>query len=100
MDFLNGQARLIPGVTTIAQLTGTPVLMMFLRRSANWRHQVLEISPPMSMDGDTLTAFKRCLTVVETAIRQYPAHWHYWGKFALIDLGLLSEKLELIRKAT
>lgn len=97
VDFFNGQARLLPGVTTIAQLTGAPVLMTFLRRSADWRHQVLEIFPPTSMDGDSVTAFKRCLATVEVAIRENPAHWHYWGKFALIDLGLLSEKLELTR---
>lgn len=100
VDFLNGQAQLIPGVTTIAQLIGAPVLMTFLRRSPDWRHQVLEISPPMPMDGDAITAFKRCLAVVETAIRQHPAHWHYWGKFALMDLGLLSENLELVQRTT
>ncbi|HCI81290.1 MAG TPA: hypothetical protein DHW02_16550 [Ktedonobacter sp.] len=100
VDFLNGQAQLIPGMTTIAQLIGSPVLMTFLRRSPDWRHQVLEISPPMPMDGDAITAFKRCVAVVETEIRQNPAHWHYWGKFALMDLGLLSEKLELVRRTT
>lgn len=89
VNFLNGQALLIPGATTIAQLLKAPVLMTFLRRSEDWRHQILEISPPISLDGDAVTAFKRCLAVVEAAIRQNPAHWHYWSKFALIELGLL-----------
>jgi Kdo2-lipid IVA lauroyltransferase/acyltransferase len=89
MDFLNGQALLLPGVTTIAQLMGTPVLMTFLHRSADWRHQVLEISPPMPLDDDAVTAFKHCLAVVEAAIRQNPAHWFYWNVFDLIGLGLL-----------
>jgi len=92
IDFLHGQARLIPGVTTIARLMDAPVLMMFLRRSADWQHQVLEISPPMPLDGSDMDNFKRCLAVVENAILQNPAHWHYWGKYALTDLGLLSEK--------
>jgi len=94
VDFLNGQALLLPGVTTIAQLMGTPVLMTFMRRSADWRHQVLEISPPISMEDDALTAFRRCLAVVEAAILQNPAHWHYWGKYALMDLGLLPKEQE------
>jgi Kdo2-lipid IVA lauroyltransferase/acyltransferase len=92
MDFLNGQALLLPGATTIAQLTGAPVLMTFLRRSADWRHQVLEISPPMCMDGDAVTAFGRCLAVVEAAIRQNPAHWVFWDFSELVALGLLAEE--------
>ena len=93
MDFLNGQALLLPGAITIAQLMGTPVLMTFMRRSADWRHQILEISPPMPLDGDTMTAFRRCLAVVEAAIRQDPAYWNYWyGLSDLVKLGLLPEK--------
>jgi lauroyl/myristoyl acyltransferase len=94
VDFLNGQALLLPGAITIAQLTRAPVLMTFMRRSADWRHQILEISPPIPLDGDTLTAFRRCLAVVEAAIRQDPAYWIYWyGLADLFKLGLLSEKI-------
>ncbi len=92
VDFLKGQALLLPGATSIAQLTKAPLLMMFLRRSADWRHQVLEISPPISMDGDALTAFKRCLAVVEAAILQNPAHWTFWNFSDLVALGLLPEE--------
>ena len=91
MEFLNGQAQLSPGAITIAQLMGAPLLMTFLRRSADWRHQVLEISAPMALDGDVKTAFGRCLAVVEAAIRQDPAHWLYWELSALVELGLLPE---------
>ena len=91
VNFLGGKALLLPGTTTIARLTGAPVLMTFMRRSQDWRHQVLEISPPISLEGDAITAFKRCLAVAEKAIRQNPAHWHYCGKFALSELGLLPE---------
>ncbi len=92
MDFLNGQAQLIPGAATIAQLIGAPVLMMFIRRSPDWHHQVLEITPPISMDGDVVTAFKRCLAVAESAIRQTPSHWAYWNVRDLTTLGLLPEE--------
>jgi len=87
LDFLNGQALLLPGAIMIAQLTGAPVLMTFMRRSADWRHQTLEISPPVPLDGDATTAFKRCVAVVEAAIRQDPAYWEFW--YGLSDLGKL-----------
>lgn len=79
IDFLNGQIELLgAGVITIAQLTGARVLMMFMRRSADWRHQVLEIFPPIGVKGDSVTVYRRCLAVVEAAIRRYPAHWMGW----------------------
>jgi KDO2-lipid IV(A) lauroyltransferase len=92
MDFLNGKILLLPGATTIAQLIGAPVLMMFMRRSSDWQHQVLEISPPVPLNGDAVTAFRRCLAMVESAIRQNPAHWVFWEPKGLVELGLLPEE--------
>jgi len=89
IDFLNGQASMLPGVITIAQITGAPVLISFMRRAADWRHQVLEISPPMPVEGDTVTAFRRCLAVVDAAIRRDPAHWRPWKLSHLVKMGLL-----------
>ena len=91
IDFLDGQALLIPGVITLAQLTHAPVLMVSQHRTRDWRHQILEISPPLSMEGDTLTVFKGGLAVVEKAIRQQPAHWIYWELSVLIQFGLLPQ---------
>jgi lauroyl/myristoyl acyltransferase len=89
-SLLGHQARLLPGSVTIAQLTGAPLLMVFLHRSADWRHQVLEISPPVPLDGDTAAAFNRCIALVDAAIRRDPAHWIYWSRPEdLIELGLL-----------
>lgn len=93
IDFLNKQALLLPGAITIAQLTGAPVLMTFMRRAIDWRHQVLEISPPVPLDGDTLTNFRRFLAEGEAAIRQDPASWVYWhSPHDLVRLGLLPEE--------
>ena len=72
MPFLGRQARLLPGVVTLARLTGAPVLMAFAHRSADYRHQVLEISPPVPMDGETETAFGRCAAAMDAAIRTQP----------------------------
>jgi lauroyl/myristoyl acyltransferase len=92
VPFLGHQARLLPGVVTLARLTGAPVLMTFMYRSADYRHQVLEISPPVPMDGDTATAFQRCVAAVEAAIRKHPANWEYWFEpDDLAKLGLLPD---------
>ena len=90
VPFLGRRARLLPGVVTLAQLTGAPVLMGFLYRSADYRHQVLEISAPVPVDGETATAFGRCAAEVSAAIRRSPAHWRYWASTAdLANLGLV-----------
>ncbi len=90
MEFLNGKALLLPGAITIAKLMEAPVLMIFLRRSADMQHQILEISAPVSLEGDIVEAFGRCLSWIDAAIRRNPAHWIYWGSPALTELGLLS----------
>jgi lauroyl/myristoyl acyltransferase len=90
MPFLGRQARLMPGVITLAQLTGAPVLMAFVHRSPDYRHQVLEISPPVPLDGETKTAFGRCAAAIEAAIRTSPAHWNFWFEAeVLARLGVL-----------
>jgi lauroyl/myristoyl acyltransferase len=92
VDFLNGKASFLPGAITLAKLTGAPVLIMLLHRSPDWRHQVLEISLPVSVDGDTQVALRRCLAVIEEAIRRNPAHWIYWRVPYLIRYGLISKE--------
>jgi KDO2-lipid IV(A) lauroyltransferase len=87
---LRRQARLLPGVVTLARLTGAPLLMAFVHRSADYRHQVLKISPPVSMQGETATVFGRCVAAMDAAIRANPAHWTYWASTDdLASLGLL-----------
>lgn len=90
VPFLGRRARLLPGVVTIAGLTGAPVLMVFMHRMADYRHQVLEISPPVPMDGQAVMAFGRCVAAIDAAIRARPAHWVYWAETDdLASLGLL-----------
>jgi lauroyl/myristoyl acyltransferase len=90
VPFLGCRARLLPGVVTLARLTGAPVLMSFLYRSADYQHQVLEISAPVPMGGETVTAFARCAAGVSAAIQRSPAHWAYWASPAdLANLGLV-----------
>jgi lauroyl/myristoyl acyltransferase len=90
VTFLGRQARLLPGVVILAQLTGAPVLMVFMHRLADYRHQVLEISAPVPVEGDTATAFGRCAAAMDAAIRTNPAQWVYWANtYDLASLGLL-----------
>ena len=90
VPFLGRRARLLPGVATLAQLTGAPVLMGFLYRATDYRHQVLEISAPLPAVGETATAFRRYAAEVSAAIASSPAHWRYWASTAdLANLGLV-----------
>jgi KDO2-lipid IV(A) lauroyltransferase len=92
VPLLGRQARLLPGVVTLARLTGAPILMAFAHRSADYRHQVLEISPPVPLHGETATAFGRCVAAMEAAIRTSPAQWIFWHSTDdLTSLGLLRE---------
>jgi KDO2-lipid IV(A) lauroyltransferase len=91
MPFLGHRARLLPGVVPLAQLTGAPMLMAFVHRSADYRHLVLEISPPVPMDGGGAAAFGCCAAAMDAAIRANPAEWDFWFEPAdLASLGLLS----------
>ena len=90
VPFLGRQARLLPGVVTFARLTGAPVLMVFMHRMADYRHQVLEISPPVPVESDTARAFAHCVSAMDAAISASPAGWVYWADADdLASLGLL-----------
>jgi KDO2-lipid IV(A) lauroyltransferase len=92
VPFLDRRARFLPGVVTLARLTGAPLLMGFMYRARDYRHQVLEISAPVPTGGDTASAFARCAAGVSDAIRRAPAHWAYWPSGAdLASLGLLTK---------
>jgi len=90
VDFLGRQIRVLPGSVSVAQLAGSQLLVLVVRRLADWRHQVLEISPPVPLDGDTATTTKRCMAMLEAPIRQNLAYWDFWGSTQkLVDLELL-----------
>jgi len=89
VPFLGRRAQLLPGVVTLAELTGAPVLMAFLCRGDDYRHQAWEISAPMPLECGTATAFERCVAKVSEAIRARPAHWNLWNTVDLARLGLI-----------
>jgi lauroyl/myristoyl acyltransferase len=100
VPFLGRQATLLPGVVTLAGLTGAPVLMAFAYRSADYRHQVLEISPPVPMQGETTEAFGRCVAAMDAAIRANPAEWDFWFEpDDLVRLGLLPDSSQPVAQA-
>ena len=93
VPFLGRRARFLPGAVTLAQLTGAPLLMGFMYRTADYRHQVLDISAPVPCPAgqDAATAFALCAGEVSAAIRRSPAHWVYWASTGdLAGLGLVS----------
>lgn len=90
VPFLSARARLVPGVVYLAQATGAPVLMTTIHRLPDYRHQVLEISPPMPMDGDPATVLARCAAAMDAAIRANPTEWDMWYKLDdLVGFGLV-----------
>ncbi len=92
VPFLGRQANLLSGVVTLAELTGAPILMMFMHRLPDYRHQVLEISAPIPLDDGPQSAFQRCVAAMEAAIRANPADWYFWFQpHNLQRLGLLGE---------
>jgi KDO2-lipid IV(A) lauroyltransferase len=90
VPFLGRRARLLPGAVTLAQVTGASLLMGFPHRTADYRHQVLEISAPVPVQAETATAFERCAAEVSAAIQKRPAHWEIWDNTSdLAALGLI-----------
>lgn len=57
---------------TPPQLPGVSVLMSFVRRSADYRHQALEIVPPVPMHGETAAVLGRCAAAMDAAIMAAP----------------------------
>lgn len=92
VSLLGREARLMPGVVTLARVTGAPILMTFVRRCADYRHQVLEISPPVPVAGEDTEVFTRCAAAIDDAIKANPAYWNFWFETAnLVRLGLLPD---------
>ena len=90
VPFLGRRAGVLPGAVTLAQVTGAPLLMGFLYRAADYRHQVWEISAPVPVAGDPAAALARCAAEVSAAVRRNPAHWEFWDNTGdLAGLGLL-----------
>jgi lauroyl/myristoyl acyltransferase len=90
VPFLGGRGRFVPGVAVLAQASGAPVLMISIRRLPDYRHQVVEISPPVPMDGETTVAFERCAAAAEAVIRAHPAEWDIWYNLEdLVRMGLV-----------
>ena len=89
VPFLGGEGTFVPGVIHLARSSGAPILMVSTIRSADYRHQVVEISPPLSLEGEPQEAFARCAAAMEATIRANPAQYtNFEEAGALANLGL------------
>jgi KDO2-lipid IV(A) lauroyltransferase len=89
VPFLGGEATFVPGAIHLARSSGAPVLMVSVYRLADYRHQVVEISPPLSLEGEVEEAFARCAAAMDATIRTNPALWTTWDEEGgLTNLGL------------
>jgi lauroyl/myristoyl acyltransferase len=75
VKFLGKEEPMLPGIVTIAQITGAPILITLMRRSKDFKHQTLAISPPINVKGDPATVLRQCVGEVEREILRNPAHW-------------------------
>lgn len=99
VPFLGQRATLLPGVVTLAKVTGAPLLMAFSRRLDDYRHQILTISPPVPLDDDLQAAFERCAAAIDSAIRGSPCDWYFWfQRDDLSGLGLLPREDALLNR--
>jgi len=90
-DFLNRRITLVPAGVTIARMAGAPIMVALLHRSPDWRHIVLQISPPISLESDDATTFRKCLDLIEDTIRRWPSQWALLRKVStLARMGLVS----------
>jgi KDO2-lipid IV(A) lauroyltransferase len=90
VPFFGREGTFLPGVIHLARSSGAPVLMMSVVRSPDYRHQVVEISPPLSLEGEPQEALARCAAAMEATIRSNPALWLHWSETDfLADLGLI-----------
>jgi KDO2-lipid IV(A) lauroyltransferase len=99
VPFLGGEGTFLPGVIHLARSSGAPVLMVRVTRLADYRHQVVEISPPLSLEGEMQEAFARCAAAMEAAIRANPAQWGRWDDTeALAGLGLIPPRVVTLER--
>lgn len=91
VEFLNGKARFMPGAVTLARTYGSGVFVVLARREPDWRHQVFEVSPQISMEGSEADAYQRCIGVLDRAIRRSPAQWQFWVDERPSRLGLFGD---------
>jgi hypothetical protein len=66
--------------------------MISIYRLPDYRHQVIEISPPVPTDGETTVALERCAAAVDAVIRAHPAEWDMWYNLDdLLRMGLVPD---------
>jgi KDO2-lipid IV(A) lauroyltransferase len=90
VDFMGRRSPILPGPTELARYTGAPLLTLILRRSRDWRHFTLTISP---VEGVGPKAIQECMARLEEAIRQDPAQWELWKMSRLVRLRLYPDDL-------
>lgn len=99
VPFLGQRATLLPGVVTLAKVTGAPLLMAFVHRLDDYRHQVLSISPPVPLDDDPQAGFDRCAAAMDSAIRGSPCDWYFWfQRDDLTGLGILPREDAMLNR--
>ena len=94
-SFFGRPAATSSGLARLARVTAAPVLPVFTWRGADGRHHVefgdaLAAGPELEVQGrDAAVAdlTRRCLAVVESAIREHPGQWLWIHRRWKVELG-------------
>jgi lauroyl/myristoyl acyltransferase len=73
--FLGKDALFLTGAIDLAKVTSAKVHVILAHRKNDMRHQKVVISPPIPLDGSVADGFRRCLSMIEEAVREDPAQW-------------------------
>lgn len=79
VDFLGREAHFMPGTMVLARTAGSQLFVALAHMTKDWRHKVLEVSPPVSTEGTTEEVYQRCISILEREIRRYPSHWAFFS---------------------
>jgi len=85
VDFMGVRSPILPGPVQLSKFTGAPILTVLLRRSGDWSHLIMDISP---VEGNGEASLQECFTRLEKAIRENPAQWELWKMSRLVRLRL------------
>jgi lauroyl/myristoyl acyltransferase len=87
IEFLGVRYQFATGIVTLARMTGASIVPLFCVTEAD-DHRVI-LSKPISLEengnGDeaVMQGVSRYAALLESYIRRYPDHWHYWHKLAI-----------------
>lgn len=86
-DFLGSKQNFATGSVNLARISGASIVPIFCVTEADRRHRVILSNPIRfeengNWDEAVLQGVSGYAALLESYIRRYPDHWHFWHKLA------------------